>query len=32
MIVYVISDGYSKPDGHGHGYNFLPTDMITDGY
>ena len=27
-----ISNGYSKPDGHGYGYEFLPVDIIAGGY
>ena len=35
MVLYHIrwiSNGYPKPDGHGYGYEFLPTDIVTDGY
>jgi hypothetical protein len=31
MIVYVISNGYSKPNGHVHEYELLPTGMVTCG-
>jgi hypothetical protein len=27
-----ISDGYPKPDGYGHAYEFLPTGIIAGGY
>jgi hypothetical protein len=35
MVLYHIrwiSNGYPKPDGHGYGYEFLPADIVTDGY
>jgi hypothetical protein len=35
MVLYHIrwiSNGYSKPDGHGYGYQFLPADIVMGGY
>jgi hypothetical protein len=27
-----ISNGYSKPDGHGYGYEFLLASIVVGGY
>jgi hypothetical protein len=35
MVLYHIRwifNRYLKPDGHEYGYEFLPADIVTDGY